>query len=198
MKLFLLYFLFSIALYTFFFNPLNVFDSDQQCSFPYPGSFRLFALNILPPIRFLLICVIPVTVMIGCGGRMLFNIRKAKTRVAQQTRTPQGGMATIIAPRSKGSNMTDSSQREKKSIDSMLRLMVLANVVAYIITQLPFNVYTLYYGYEASDNYTIYSLIRAFLLMWSSIYFGTGFYLFFITSPHFRKQFITKIKTVCA
>lgn len=32
--------------------------------------------------------------------------------------------------------------------------------------------------------------------MWSSIYFGVGFYLFCIASPQFRKQFLTKIKTI--
>jgi hypothetical protein len=57
--------------------------------------------------------------------------------------------------------------------------------------------YTLYYGYETSDDYTVYSFIRAFLLMWSSVYFGMGLYLFCITSPQFRKQFIKKIQTLC-
>ena len=197
MKLFLIYFFFSITFYIFFFNPLNVFNNLRQCSFPYPSTFRLFALNILPPIRFLLICVIPIILMVGCGGRMLFNIRQAKMRVAPRTTTPHVGLAVVIAPRSKGSNITDEGRRQKAIIDSMLFLMVLANVIAYIITQIPFNVYTLYYGYEISD-YTIYSLIRAFLLMWSSIYFGVGFYLFCITSAQFRKQFITRIKTLCA
>ncbi|CAF0938914.1 unnamed protein product [Adineta ricciae] len=198
MKLFLLYCSFSIVFYAFFFHPLNIFNNLYQCSFPVPSTFRRFALNYLPPIRFVLICVIPVAIMIGCGGKMLWNIHQSKNRISQRTTPAQPGVTTIAAPASQGSNVTENARKRRASIDSMLLMMVLSNVVAYIITQIPFNVYTLYYGYETSDDYTIYSLIRAFLLMWSSVYFGVGFYLFCITSSQFRKQFVTKIKIVCA
>jgi hypothetical protein len=196
-KLFIIYFFFSILFYAFFFHPQNVFDSDEQCSFPYNGPFRLFALNIMPPIRFILICVIPTILMIGCGIRMLSNIRQAKRRIGQQTAVQLVTIATTVVLTSKGSNTNDENRRKTTSINHMLFLMVLANVMAYIITQIPFNIYTLYYGYEASDDYTLYSLMRAFLLMWSSVYFGIGFYLFYIASPEFRKEFRTKIKTLC-
>ncbi|CAF1265201.1 unnamed protein product [Adineta steineri] len=196
-KLFAIYCFFSVTFYTFFFDPLNIFNDQGQCSFPIPSTFRLFALNILPPIRFIIICVLPVIIMVGCGGRMLYNIQQSKKRVIQQPAKTKVDIATIIPPSSKGSNVTEETRKERANIDYMLLLMVLANVAAYIITQIPFNVYTLYYGYETSDDYTVYSLMRAFLLMWSSVYFGIGFYLFCITSPQFRKQFITKIKTLC-
>ncbi|UJR25391.1 hypothetical protein I4U23_006739 [Adineta vaga] len=65
MKLFVLYCLFSIIFYTFFLHPLNIFNNLKQCSFPVSSTFRLFALNYLPPIRFFLICVLPVVVMVG-------------------------------------------------------------------------------------------------------------------------------------
>jgi hypothetical protein len=189
-KLFYIYFLFSILFYGFFFHPANVFDSSGQCSFPYDNSFRLLALNIMPPIRFILICVLPTILMIGCGGRMLNNIRQSKRRIVQQRLAEHA--AIIIRPVL--ISKTSDGTRQTSTIDQMLLLMVLVNIIAYILTQIPFNIYTLYYAYEASDGYTLYSLIRAFLLMWSSIYFGIGFYLFCVTSPQFRKQFITKIK----
>ena len=191
-KLFIIYFIFSIVFYAFFYYPLNVFDSSGQCSFSYGNTFRLFALNIMPPIRFILICVLPTIVMIGCGGRMLINIRQAKNRISQQKAVQP---ATIAVTVSRGSQTNDENR--PKTIDQMLLLMVLANVAAYTITQIPFNIYTLYYGYETSDDYTIYALLRAFLLTWSAIYFGIGFYLFCVAAPQFRKQFITKIKTLC-
>jgi hypothetical protein len=197
MKLFTLYFIFSILFYGFFFHPANVFDSSGQCSYPYDQGFRLYALNIMPPLRFLLICIIPTVLMVGCGGRMLINIRQAKSRVALQKSAQNPGVATVGAPGSKGTGTAEDTRRKSASIDQMLFLMVLSNVIAYIITQIPFNIYTLYYGYETSDNFTFYSLMRAFLLMWSSIYFGIGFYLYCVTSPQFRKQFITKIKSLC-
>jgi hypothetical protein len=131
--------------------------------------------------------------MIGCGGRMLNNIRQSKRRIVQQRLAEHA--AIIIRPVL--ISKTSDGTRQTSTIDQMLLLMVLVNIIAYILTQIPFNIYTLYYAYEASDGYTLYSLIRAFLLMWSSIYFGIGFYLFCVTSPQFRKQFITKIKQLC-
>jgi hypothetical protein len=150
----------------------------------------------MPPIRFVLICLIPTIVMVECGSRMLANIRQAKKRVAPQKSVQHIVIALVVIPVSKRSNIIDENRPQTAAIDQMLFLMVLANIITYIITQIPFNIYTLYYPYEISVDYTLYSLIRAFLLIWSSVYFGIGFYLFCITSPQFRKQFITKIKTL--
>ena len=165
-----------------------------QCSYPYDSTFRLIALNIMPPLRFVLICVLPSILMIGCGTRMLINIRQAKRRVAPQEVEQQVATVTTATPASRTGQATGETRQQTTKLDQMLLLMVLANVIAYIVTQIPFNIYTLYYGYETSDDFTLYSLMRAFLLMWSSVYFGTGFYLFCVTSPQFRKQFITKMK----
>jgi hypothetical protein len=183
------YLLFSILLYAFFYYPLNLFDDQGNCSFSYDNIFRLFAINIMPPIRFVFICILPTGIMLGCGGRMLYNIRQSHKRIGRQTAVATTNIPVI----SKVSSSATNYQRQKTAIDHMLLLMVLANVCTYIITQIPFNTYAIYYGYETSNNYSSYSIIRAFLLMWSSIYFGVGFYLFSIASPQFRKQFLTKI-----
>jgi len=135
--------------------------------------------------------------MLACGARMIYNIRQSRKRIAQQTTMQNTTIAKIIIPASKASITTNNQQREKVAIDRMLLLMVIANVFTYIITQIPFNAYTIYYGYETTISYLSYSLTRSFLLMWSSIYFGVGFYLFCIASPQFRKQFITKIQALC-
>ena len=194
LKLFYIYLLFSALLYAFFFHPRNVFDNSGQCSFPFDDVFRLIALNIMPPLRFILICVLPITLMTGCGARMLMNIQRTKRRIAQQ-RAPHIVVAianTVLSQMS--SNTMDDHRRQTAVIDHMLLLMVLANVVAYTVTQLPFNIYTLYYGFGTSADFQLYSLMRVLLLIWSSIYFGIGFYLFCLTSSPFRKRFITKIQ----
>jgi hypothetical protein len=146
----------------------------------------------MPPIRFLLVCIIPSGVMLGCSGRMLYNIRKSHRRVAQQTAT----IAIIPVPISKASGTNSKNQRKALAVDNMLLLMVIANIVAYIITQIPFDIYSVVYGYETDDDFISYSLTRAFLLMWSSVYFGVGFYLYCIASPQFRKQSLTKIQSI--
>jgi len=135
--------------------------------------------------------------MLGCGGRMLYNIRQSRKRISQQTTLQITTIAKIIIPISKASSTKNNQQRQKTTIDHMLLLMVIANVFTYIVTQIPFNIYAIYYGYETTISYLSYSLTRSFLLMWSSIYFGVGFYLFCIASPQFRKQFLTKIKVLC-
>mgnify|MGYP001073037534 CR=1 FL=1 len=191
LKAFYVFLTFSIVFYLFFYHPANVFDSEGQCSFPYDEKFRLYALNIMPPLRFVLVCFLPTILMVSCGIRMLFNIQQSKQRTVQPM------AITTVNPPSKGSNTTEETRRKIARIDTMLVLMVLANVVAYGITQLPFNIYTLYYGYETSDDFSFYALLRAFLLMWSSIYFGIGFYLYCIASAQFRKQFIMKLTQIC-
>jgi Na+/H+ antiporter NhaC len=133
--------------------------------------------------------------MVGCGGRMLFNIRQSRKRVTQQRALNIIPVMTIGTITSNTNSTGENNQ--KSTVENMLFLMVLANVCTYIITQIPFNTYTVYYGYGTSRDYLTYSLIRAFLLMWSSIYFGVGFYLFSIASPQFRKQFLKKMKFIC-
>lgn len=195
-KLCIGYVVFSMILYAFFFYQLNLFDSDGQCSFSYNETFRLFALNVLPPIRFILVCIMPSVVMLGCGTRMILNIRRSRKRVAAQMTLPNQGIAMAVISVSTGTHATDDYRRQQIKIDQMLLLMLLANVTAYILTQIPFNIYTLYYGYRSSDDYTSYSVTRAFLLMWGSVYFGIGFYLFSITSAHFRRHFRKQIRTL--
>ena len=194
LKLDYIYLLFSVLFYAFFFHPRNVFDDHGRCSYPYDDEFRLIALNIMPPLRFVLICVLPIILMAGCGARMLINVRRTKRRIIDR-RIAQAIAAIAHNPLTQTSgNTADESRRQAAMIDQMLLLMVLANVVAYTVTQIPFNVYTLYYGFGNSDNFQWYSLIRVLLLIWSSVYFGIGFYLFCLTSPSFRNRFLAKIK----
>jgi hypothetical protein len=135
--------------------------------------------------------------MLGCGGRMLYNIRQSRKRIAQQTTIQITTIAKIIIATSKASSTKNNQQRHKIAIDQMLLLMIIANVFTYIVTQIPFNAYTIYYGYKKIDNYVSYSLTQSLLLMLSSIYFGVGFYLFCIASPQFRKEFLKKIQILC-
>lgn len=191
------YILFSTLLYALFFYPLNIFDDHGECSFNYNMTFRLFALNILSPLRFIVNCVIPTLMMIICGTKMLYNIRRSRQRIRMQP--PRENIQNTGVNQNsdvQSSQKNDRNTRPATTLDQMLVMMVLANVVAFTITQTPFNIYMLYYGYESENNYTTYSLTRAFLLMCGSIYFGIGFYLFCLTSSQFRRQFKEKIKKI--
>ncbi|CAF3248366.1 unnamed protein product [Rotaria socialis] len=195
-KLCVIYCLFYMLLYAIFFDPRNVMDSNDQCSFPYDDTFRLIILTIMPSVRFVLICIIPVILMGIFGGRMLYNIKRVKKRIAQQKMVRNAAIATIAIPESTRNVKHTGNQNRAKTLDRMLLLMVFTNIISYIITQTPFNIYTVYYGSEASDSYKAYALMRAFLLLWSSIYFGIGFYAYFITATQFRKQFFSNMKYI--
>ena len=80
--------------------------------------------------------------------------------------------------------------RQMTALDRTLSCMMLVNVETFIVTQIPFHVYTLVQVlYGAFDEYT-HLVVRAMLLIWSSIYFGVGFYLYCLTSPLFRDKFL--------
>ncbi|CAF3424360.1 unnamed protein product [Rotaria sp. Silwood1] len=195
-KLSIIYLLFSILLYSFFFYPLNTFDNEGFCTFDFNGTFRILAVYVMPPIRFTLICIIPTVIMVACGCRMVYNVGQSRKRVTQQTITHNQTLATIVVPILQSTNTTNNDRRQNIASDRVLLSMVIINIIAYIITQIPFNSYAVYYGYETTKNSLSHSLTRSFLLMWSSVYFGVGFYLFCCASRQFRKQFLIKIKII--
>lgn len=175
---------------------MNLLDDIGFCSYDRNHIFRLFALYLLPPIRFALICVIPASIMVVCGCRMLYNIKKSRQRVFQKRLPPETILAAIVIPISKVTTMCNSDRQQNVAVDRTLVLMVMMNVVAYITTQVPFNSYSVYYGYEETKDNFSYSKTRSHLLMWSSVYFGVGFYLFCCASRQFRKQFLTRFKII--
>lgn len=95
----------------FFYYPLNLFDADGNCSFSYNDTFRFFALNVMPPVRFIFICVLPTIIMLGCSIRMLYNIRQSRKRIFQQTTLQTTIIATIVIPISKASTSTNNNQQ---------------------------------------------------------------------------------------
>jgi len=195
-RLFLIYILFASILHLFFFYPYNLFDAKGVCSWSYNSVFRLIAISIFPVVRFLFICVLPTIIMLGCSARMLYNIQKSRQRISRKTNDQHTTVPTINLSTSRATGTVTNQQRAKIAIDRMLLVMVLANVLAYIITQIPFNTYRIYYGYAGEIDYNQYTTVRSFLLMWSSIYFSIGFYLFCIASPQFRKQSLSKFKSI--
>ncbi|CAF1023868.1 unnamed protein product [Rotaria sordida] len=135
---------------------------------------------VMPPIYFTFICDIPTGIVIACGCRMVYNIGQSRKLVAQQIITQNQTLATIAVPISKTTSTINNERRQNITTD---------------LTQLPFNIYAVYYGYETTKNNLSYSLTRSLLLMWSSVYFDISLYLFCCASQQFQKQFLTKIKT---
>ncbi|CAF1064459.1 unnamed protein product [Rotaria magnacalcarata] len=197
LKLSIIYVIFSMLLYALFFNPFNIYDKYGFCSFNLNDTLNILVMYVMPPIRFVIICLIPVSIMIVCSCRMLFNIRKSRKRVAPQTVACEPSIAITVIPISKlATTNVIHRQRSVLTTDRTLLLMVSINVMAYTVTQLPFNIYAICYGYEQSKNDEKNATTRSYLLMWSAVYFAFGFYLYCSASLQFRKQFVTKIKNL--
>ncbi|CAF1414810.1 unnamed protein product [Adineta steineri] len=182
-KLTIFYCIIFSILHSFWFCPLNTLSPiGGVCYTGPPSAYTYFFSNIFLPLRLIFICIIPVIIMSLANIRMLFNIRQSHRRVTQ------GNEINVIPGGSMRQRMT--------SLDRMLFYMMLVNVSAFIITQIPFQVYTLvrtyYRGLSTLDNL----LVRALVLIWSSIYFGFGSYLYCFASPLFRESLFRILKNI--
>jgi hypothetical protein len=174
-KLNFIYIIIFSILFSFWFCPLNTANpANGTCYTGRSSIYNYFFNYIYLPIRFILVCIFPVIIMSLANIRMLYNIRQIRRRIQgdNQINTINNGL----------------NNRRMTPLDRMLLYMTLVNVIVFIMTQIPFHIYTI-----VQSNYSIYDvwtnlLIRAFLLIWSSIYFGIGFYLYCLASPLFREK----------
>jgi hypothetical protein len=149
-----------------------------------------YLVQVQTPVRLVVVCIIPVIVMAAANLRMLYNMRQSRRRV--QNRVEINTIMTANA----SAVIINSTARRMAAIDRMLVYMMLANVLTFIITQIPFNIYSTIRSYHMTLDAFTNSLVRALLLIWSSIYFGVAFYLYCFASPLFREKFITSSRKI--
>ncbi|CAF1455305.1 unnamed protein product [Adineta steineri] len=156
-----------------------------KCIYNQSPTFYFYLTQVQTPVRFVIVLIIPVIIMITANIRMLQNMRQSHRRVAHQAE--MNTTLTAVTPAS----MNKPIARRMTSLDRMLFYMMVANIGTFIITQIPFHIYTLVRNYYAALDPFTHSLVRAILLIWSSIYFGIAFYLYCFAAPIFRQKFIT-------
>ncbi|CAF1214505.1 unnamed protein product [Adineta ricciae] len=155
-----------------------------QCIYNKSPVLYFYLTQVQSPARFILVCIIPVIVMIAANIRMLYNMHQSHRRVAHHAETVTAVMAQPALLTQK------RTFRRMTALDRMLFYMMVANVGTFIVTQIPFHVYTLVRVYYPILDQFTHSLVRAMLLIWSSLYFGLGFYLYCFASPLFREKFV--------
>jgi hypothetical protein len=125
--------------------------------------------------------------MTAANIRMMNNIRQARNRIGNVPPMIEGNKSSTFIS---STALSGPIGRRTLAIDRMLIYMMVANVLTFIITQIPFHTYMVIQVYiDRFDPYT-QSLIYTMLLIWSSIYFGIAFYLYCLASPLFRRKFI--------
>ncbi len=181
--------------WSFFLYPFASQDPiTGACSYQKSASYYYFISYIHAIIRAIIICFIPVLIMFVANIRMLINIRESKRRITNGTTAPS---SDTNFPVPNGSNSRERPSRRMSALDRMLYYMMVANVTLFIITQIPFHIYScIRNSLNGLDTFTA-SLIRAILLIWSSLYFGIAFYFYCLGSPLFRQKFIKIAKKIC-
>jgi hypothetical protein len=164
-RIVLFYFLFFALSFTFYLFPYMKDNTDGICSVEPNLIYYQFMTSIWPPIRTILVCILPVLIMIITNILLWRRIRASKRR---------------IAPRH-SSNLTKT--------ETMLIFITISNVLAFIVTQIPFHIYTTIVSYQHTIDH-----IRTPILLWSSLYFGIGFYIYCLTSKYFRSKFMLTIR----
>lgn len=186
-KLTILYLIIYSILFSFWFCPLNSINPlTKACYIGQSLIYNYFIYKIYFPLRFILVYAIPALIMIAANSRVIYNIRKSRRRIVQ---SQQIGVSITRVQNSTISILTTS-------FDKMLFRMMVANVTTFVITQLPFHVYCITEISYFPSDYFLYASIRTILLIWSSVFFGIAFYLYCLTSPFYRQQFIKIFKRI--
>ncbi|UJR14645.1 hypothetical protein I4U23_001638 [Adineta vaga] len=174
--------------WSFYFIPLNNYILIRGiCVYNEKNHYQFFLLNIYIPLRAVVFCFLPIIIMTAANIRMMNNIRQARARVGDIPQIIEGTKSSTIIT---STVINGPVSRRTLAIDRMLLYMMIASVLTFIITQLPFHIYMLIeIRFYQIDNH-LHSLIYAMLLIWSSIYFGIAFYLYCLASPLFRRKFI--------
>lgn len=188
-KLALICLILFILLWSFYLLPFSRQDPRTGvCLYDQFPRYHWFLINILLPLRAVCFCLIPILLIVVVNIRMLINIRRSHQRIAEMK---ENKIATIMRLSTANHSLISSRM---SAIDRMLFLLMFANVLTFLVTQIPFHLYGILQVYfQTFDRYT-HTLIDVLLLMWSSLYFGIAFYIYCLASPLFRKKFVQIIK----
>ena len=184
----IIYLIIFCLFWSFFLYPLSTQDPiTGVCSYNVSASYAYFIANTHIFIRAVLVCFVPAVIMLLANIRMLMNIRQSRRRVTNAS-TIQSSETNVPLPNA--SKAKEKADRKLTALDRMLYYMMIANVSIFIITQLPFHIYSCIRNNLTGLSAHTALLIRAMLLIWSSLYFGVGFYFYCLASPLFRQKFI--------
>ena len=178
-------------LWAIWFSPTITRDPiTSNCIYTASATVYFYLIQVQTPVRLVVVCIIPVIVMAAANIRMLYNLRQSHRRVQNQIE-----INTVMTART-ATVPKNSTARRMSAIDRMLFYMMLANVFTFIITQIPYHAYSTVRSYYRTLDPFTNSLVRAVLLIWSSLYFGVAFYLYCLASPLFREKFIVISKKI--
>jgi hypothetical protein len=171
------------AMWSFYLYQMSFFDPISGRCINIPASFTYFTRYIHDTARAIVVCVLPIVMIIAANVRLSFNIRSSRRRVHGTA------LSTVFTT---AVTFPDQQQTNKvgrgTAFDRMILYMMLTNVLALFLTQTPFHIDQIRNNYFNPLSTFVNRLLRSFLLIWSSLYFGIGFYLYCLSAPLFRRK----------
>ena len=183
------------AIWSFFLYRMSFYDfTKNQCTSP-PEAYSYFSRNIHDTARAIIVCVIPILVITGANLRLMVNIRASRRRVHGKIEMTRDA-STMYPGVNTGPDGNTGTGRRVTSFDRMILYMMIANVVTLFVTQTPFHVDQIRSNYVRTVTGFESRLLRSYLLIWSSLYFGIGFYVYCLSAPLFRQKSIKILKNL--
>lgn len=184
------------AFWSFYLMPFGDETTESGlCVYEGASHYQFFAANIHVPLRAVLFCLLPIVLMVAANLRTMSNIHQARARIGDiPAMFDAAKSSTIIS----STAISGPVGRRTLAIDRMLFLMMSANVLTFVVTQLPFHIYMVLKTARQPADAEVHALIFALLSIWSGVYFGIAFYLYCLASPLFRRKLVRISRRACS
>ena len=183
----IIYIVIFSTMWSFYLYQMSFFDWKTNRCVNFPPFFTYFTRYVHDTARAAIVCLLPILIITAANLRLLKNILSSRRRVhgtnGVMRETPTMYTTAITAP-----NQSTTTARRVRSFDRMIFYMMVANVSTLFLTQTPFHIDQIRNNYWNVLDPIVNRLLRSFLLIWSSLYFGIAFYLYCLSAPLFRQK----------
>ena len=191
----IIYVILFTLMWSFYFYQMSFFDSKTNSCINLPAFYIYFTRYIHDTARAVIVCFLPVLIITVANLRLLKNIRSSRRRVhgtnGALRDAPSLDITAITAP-----GPSTATTRRATSFDRMIFYMMVANVSTLFLTQTPFHIDQIRNNYLNTLDPFVNRLLRSFLLIWSSLYFGIAFYLYCLSASLFRQKCLKILKNL--
>ena len=191
----IVYVIIFIAMWSSYLYQMNFYNAIVGRCINQPASLSYYNRYIHDIARTVIVCIIPIVFITAANLRLTFNIRASRRRVHgtdRIMRDTQTMYTNALTAPGQGTNTV----RQATSFDRMNLYMMVANVTALFVTQIPFHVDQIRSNFMTLSDPIASRLLRPMFLIWSSLYFGIGFYGYCLSAPLFRRKCLTMLKNL--
>lgn len=184
-----------IAIWSSYLYQMSFYNAALDRCVNQPASLSYYNRYIHDIARTVILCVIPIVFIVAANLRLTFNIRASRRRVHGTDRILRDAQS-MYTNRFTGADQSTATVGRSTSFDRMNLYMMMANVTALFITQTPFHIQQISANYVTISDPIANRFVRTLSLIWSSLYFGIGFYGYCLSAPLFRRKCLKVLKNL--